>query len=300
MPPRKNPPDGATPVAAVTGIDAVVGARARSTRGSGRSRHVAASARGAAASVAPPAGVAAPDGAAAEAGAADDRPAATATSRAHLRRLRQYFRSAGWPCHDNLEIDLLVAGLAERAIRDAGGVETIRVTEAGLAALAGYRQQNRHALDSHDGLVERIAQQLVDEGRVVFRGVSLRAKVEAGWKPVRPDVFSIRNTSHDAYLAPFVHEVKVSRADLLTDLRNAGKRAGYQALSQQFWYVIAEGIAAPEEIPEDCGVIVAEPARLRMLRPSPVRDVRLVTLHWLQLAKARAEYGADDDGQLPL
>jgi hypothetical protein len=31
-----------------------------------------------------------------------------------------------------------------------------------------------------------------------------------------------------------------------------------------------------------------------------VRDVRLVTLHWLQLAKSRAEYGAHDDGQLEL
>ena len=227
-------------------------------------------------------------------------PSTATPGKVHLRRLRQYYRSAGWPCHDNLEVDLLVAGLVERSLPDAAGLESIRVTEAGLAALAGYRQQNRHALDAHDELVGRIARQLVDEGRIVFRGLALRAKVEAGWKPVRPDVFSIRNTSHEAYLAPFVHEIKVSRADLLTDLRKAGKRAGYQALSQQFWYVIAPGIAEPEEIPEDCGVIVAEPARLRMLRPSPARDVRLATLHWLQLAKARAEFGADDDGQLAL
>jgi hypothetical protein len=222
------------------------------------------------------------------------------TSRAHLRRLRQYFRSAGWPCHDNLEVDLLAAGLAERAPPDAAGVQAIRVTASGIAALAGYRQQNRHALDTHDTLVGQIAQQLVEAGRVVFRGVSLRAKVDTAWKPVRPDVFSIRNTSHEAYLAPFVHEIKVSRADLLTDLRNAGKRAGYQALSQQFYYVLAADIAEADEVPEDCGVIVAEEQRLRVLRPSPVRDVRLVTLHWLQLAKSRAEFGADDDGQLEL
>lgn len=222
------------------------------------------------------------------------------TSRAHLRRLRQYFRSAGWPCHDNLEVDLLAAGLAERAPPDAAGVQSIRVTESGIAALSGYRQRNRRALDTHDALVDRIARQLVDEGRVVFRGVPLRARVDTSWKPVRPDVFSIRNTSHDAYLAPFVHEIKVSRADLLTDLRNAGKRAGYQALSQQFYYVLATGIAEPEEVPQDCGIIVAEDQRLRVLRPSPVRDVRLVTLHWLQLAKSRAEYGASDDGQLEL
>lgn len=228
------------------------------------------------------------------------REATPPTSRAHLRRLRQYFRSAGWPCHDNLEVDLLVAGLVERSSPDTGGVQAIRVTEAGIAALSGYRQQNQRALDSHDALVTRIARRLIDEGRVVFRGVSLRARVEPGWKPVRPDVFSIRNTSHDACLAPFVHEIKVSRADLLTDLRNAGKRAGYQALSQQFYYVLAAGVAEPGEIPEDCGVIVAEPDRLRLLRASPVRDVRLLTLHWLQLAKSRAEYGAENDRQLEL
>ncbi len=221
-------------------------------------------------------------------------------ARAHLRRLRQYFRSAGWPCHDNLEVDLLVAGLVERAPPDAAGVESIRVTEAGIAALSGYRQQNRHALDTHDALVGRIARQLIDDGRIVFRGVSLRARVDAGWKPVRPDLFSIRNTSHDAYLAPFVHEIKVSRADLLTDLRNPAKRAGYQALSQQFYYVLTEGIAEPDEVPADCGVMVAGTERLRVVRASPVRDVRLATLHWLQLAKSQAEYGADDDSQLEL
>jgi hypothetical protein len=64
--------------------------------------------------------------------------------------------------------------------------------------------------------------------------------------------------------------------------------------------VITPGIARPEEIPADCGLIVAEPTGLQLLRPSPVREVRLATLHWLQLAKARAEFGAEEDGQMAL
>ncbi|WP_373684581.1 hypothetical protein [Ramlibacter montanisoli] len=37
-----------------------------------------------------------------------------ALTRAHGRRLRDIYRSAGWPCQDALEIDLLAAGMLER------------------------------------------------------------------------------------------------------------------------------------------------------------------------------------------
>jgi hypothetical protein len=42
-------------------------------------------------------------------------PDAEGLTRGHLRRLRQYFRSAGWPCQDNVELDLLDRGLVRRA-----------------------------------------------------------------------------------------------------------------------------------------------------------------------------------------
>lgn len=41
-------------------------------------------------------------------------------TRSHLKRLKLYYRSAGWPARDNLEIDLVVAGLAERRIDPNG------------------------------------------------------------------------------------------------------------------------------------------------------------------------------------
>ena len=77
-----------------------------------------------------------------------------------------------------------------------------------------------------------------------------------------PDVFSIRHTSVEAYLEPIVHEVKVRRADLLADLRRPCKREAYLQLGGECWYVIKEGIAEPEEIPAECGVLVAAPASL--------------------------------------
>ena len=57
----------------------------------------------------------------------------------------------------------------------------------------------------------------------------------------RPDVFSVRHTSVESYLQPMVHEVKVSRADLLSDLRHDAKRESYQWLSCETYYVFPAG-----------------------------------------------------------
>ena len=48
-----------------------------------------------------------------------------------MRRLREVYRSAGWPCLDTIEVDLLAAGLLQRdAIRapDGSWQDTLRVT----------------------------------------------------------------------------------------------------------------------------------------------------------------------------
>lgn len=55
--------------------------------------------------------------------------------RRHHQRLREVYRSSGWPCQDMLEVELLASGLLERRI-DTDGRETLRVTDAGLVQLA--------------------------------------------------------------------------------------------------------------------------------------------------------------------
>ena len=45
---------------------------------------------------------------------ATDTPAALRITRPHLRRLRQMWRSAGWPCQDLIEAELLSLQLLER------------------------------------------------------------------------------------------------------------------------------------------------------------------------------------------
>ena len=223
--------------------------------------------------------------------------AAAALTAVHRRRLRDVYRSAGWPCQDLLEVELLAAGLIER-VRGPLGHETLRVTEAGITALADTLQRNRARRDAHEQLVERIAREMTRAGRIAWRGLSLRAKVGDAWAMAMPDVFSIRHTSVEAYLDPVVHEIKVQRADLLSDLRSARKRAAYLQLGSECWYVIRAGIARPEEIPPDCGVIVADDSGLDVARPAPRRAMPMPFAVWMALARATPVDGwRHDDAQ---
>ena len=229
--------------------------------------------------------------------------------RQHARRLREVYRSAGWPCCDAIEVELLAAGLLER-VRSAHGHETLRVTDAGIALIATTLVVNRDALSRHEALVERVAREMTRAGRVVWRGLSLRARLvpaDEGGKPrwciARPDVFSIRNTSVEAYAQPVVHEVKVNRADLLSDLRKPDKRAAYLDLGGECWYVLgrdARGrpIGEPDEIPAECGVLIAQEDQLVVARAAVHRALpRMPFAVWMALAKAQPVAGFDDDLQ---
>ncbi|HYF20855.1 MAG TPA: hypothetical protein VEA40_23510 [Ramlibacter sp.] len=238
--------------------------------------------------------------------AADDPFAAL--SRAHARRLRDVYRSAGWPCQDLLEVELLAAGLLERVFAPSGH-ECLRVTPAGLQVLARTLAGNRARLSAHEALVEQVAREMGRAGRIAWRGLSLRALVPGAdatgpgqWCIARPDVFSIRNTSVAEYVEPVVHEVKVRRADLLADLRQQAKRAAYLDLGE-CWYVLgcdARGrcIGAAEEVPATCGVLVVEGGRLVVARAAPrPRRTALPFGVWMALAKATPVSGLDEDSQ---
>jgi hypothetical protein len=81
----------------------------------------------------------------------------------HARRLRALYRSAGWPCLEMVEIELLAAGLLQK-LTDPGGHERVRVTDSGIHYLASMAQNNRSGGQGH-------------------------------WKDCMPNVFSIRSGS---------------------------------------------------------------------------------------------------------
>jgi hypothetical protein len=225
--------------------------------------------------------------------------ASRALSALHRRRLREIWRSAGWPCQDLIEVELLAAGLLQRQ-RDGDGRESLRVTDAGIGVLAATLQKNRAARDAHEALVARVAREMQRAGRVVWRGLSLRAKVgagdDAGWAMAMPDVYSIRHTSVEDYVEPVAHEVKVHRADLLSDLRRPEKGQAYLQSSSQCWYVLREGIGGADEVPSAFGVIVARDSAMEVLRPAPKRAMKLPFAVWMVLARATPE-PLDDEAQ---
>ena len=247
-------------------------------------------------------------------------------SRLHCTRLMQVWRSAGWPCRDGIEIDLLAAQLLQIQ-PSADGRETLKLTEAGISALAEARKRLRRASSPHDRLAKRFAATLMASGRIVWRELPLRARIDSQsqsqsppaqaqaamrnaplwndapledsaaakvWRMARPDLFSVRNTTVEAYLHPMVHEVKFTRADLLSDLRHAAKRQAYQWLCSECYYVFPAAVAQADEIPEPFGVWVLhgdpevgrEDGRFEMLRPARHASCSLPFAVWLALAKS--------------
>ena len=266
--------------------------------------------------------------------------------RAHLRRLREIFRSAGWPCADMIEVELLAAGCLERCVGNQGH-ETLRVTDAGIQALALAHAGNKTARDPHECLVKLVADQLAREGRLAWRGLMLRAPLsralaccdgqgvpamegattdhappplweeckvdgtavhvlERTWCMAMPDVFSIRRSSVEAYLEPVVHEIKVTRSDLLGDLRKPAKRAAYLAMAGAVWYVLGEDakgrpIPKPEEVPPECGVLQLDRGSLVVTRSAPRRSIERLPFHvWMALAQAGPHIRLDSDEQAML
>ena len=227
-----------------------------------------------------------------------------ALTRIHAKRLREVYRSAGWPCLDVVEIELLAAGLLERVVKN-GGLECLRVTDAGINYLAESAANNRKAMSAHDALVDKVAQSMARDGRLVWKGLSLRAQLppsniesKTRWKMCMPDVFSIRNSSRQEYVEPIVHEIKVGRADLLGDLKLIDKRNAYLDIGGQCWYVLgcnAKGkpIGEPEEIPVECGVMVFAKDQLEVIRMSPKKEARGLPFSvWMALAKATPSVNA--------
>lgn len=233
-------------------------------------------------------------------------PTAVQLKRTHAKRLREVYRSAGWPFQDVIEVELLAAGFLER-VTSVSGHETVRVTDAGVLFLAGKAESNRRALSAHDQLLNQVALAMQRDGRIAWKGLCLRAWIPpvgegmpGHWKMCIPDVFSIRNTTVQAYLEPTVHEIKVSRADLLGDLKVIEKRQAYLDIGGQCWYVLGQDakgrpIGDASEVPQECGVLIAADGKLDVARMAPKRPAKgLPFTVWMALTKATPLYGGED------
>ena len=202
-------------------------------------------------------------------------------------------RPAGY--QDRVESELLAAGWLER-VRDDVGRETLpRVTEAGVRVLATTLQKNRARQDAHEALVARVADRDAARRAGGVARLALRARRWRGragatrWVTACPT--SIRSTARRwrDYAEPVAHEIKVHRADLLSDLRRPDKGRGHLA-SQPVLLCPALGHRFAATDPAGYGVISRRRRRWKWRdRRRGGRCGCLFRSLWMALARANAD-----------
>lgn len=99
--------------------------------------------------------------------------------RLHTKHLHEVCRSVDWLFLDTVEIKLIAAGLLEQVPEETGHA-TVRVTASGIAPLILSIQRNWQNRLAHEILANRIDQEILRYGRVVWTGLRLRTGLTAG------------------------------------------------------------------------------------------------------------------------
>jgi len=84
----------------------------------------------------------------------------------------------------------------------------------------------------------------------------------------------VMNVWPSSKYARYAFEIKVSRQDLMHELNHPEKRDWSMGISNEFWFVCAPGICTPDEIPENCGLMVVSKngKMLRSLKRAQFRE----------------------------
>lgn len=216
-------------------------------------------------------------------------------SKPQTRRLRLYFSRgarADVSSLDGTDLDLVGFGMLEIAHISSWATRVV-VTQAGLNVLHSCRQADITKRNVHHELGSRLAHYLRERGRVTWENIEFKNMVtessgEDGgyshWKLLRPDVFSILPTLNILTANPCVHEIKVSRADFLSDIANENKRVGYSKIAEAVYYVAPEGIIKETEVPVGFGLLVERAlGDFVLVRRPKKKAVSLEPHHYLNL-----------------
>ena len=207
-------------------------------------------------------------------------------TRRHLSRLRSYFqhRRPARGERDSIDLDLLRVGALNYIPLLPGHEDGLAVTSYGANLLANATAQARAERAPHHELGARLGAWLREQGRLVWENIEFRVDTDNGGRLARPDVFSLLATHNEKRIAPTVHEVKVSRADFLSDLRHPVKLAAYRAIASHIYFACPEGLIRREELPAGYGLLYerADGTWSTVKRPRK-SAVQLSTWHWMNL-----------------
>lgn len=216
--------------------------------------------------------------------------------KAQVARLRYYFVRKHANCaRDGTDLDLLGAKLI--SINTTKWSDYAEITELGIQVLHQHRQADLSARRVHHDLGGRLSEYLRKQGRITWENVEFRNRVKDEsinheyWQCVRPDVFSINPSLEPKYFNPCVHEVKVSRADFMSDMAKPKKHEAYAAMSEAVYYVAPEGIIQPAEMPKGYGLLVerSEGEFVLIKRPRK-RKIQLQAHHYLNMIIKPGQY----------
>lgn len=92
------------------------------------------------------------------------------------------------------------------------------------------------------------------------------------------------------------YEVKVSRADFLSEIRQPDKRAQALKISTEYSFATPQGLVKPDEVPDECGLVEVRYGKrgasyIETVKAAPRRDAPC--FHWREFAAmaARAKDG---------
>lgn len=203
----------------------------------------------------------------------------------HYERLRYYLANRVYSPRSmsNIDIDLLNYGWILPSTQP--GIKGFLASPLGIQAFKDLRRRQSTKFDTHNTLASRLAQYLQVRSRITYENIELRASYEGRVRPCRPDVFSLMCTYKATKLHPFIHEVKVSRADFLNEVKNERKLALYSQLAERVFFVTPQDMVERQEIQEPYGLIYeTKPNVFRLVkRALPNKVPRYRTAMWMRL-----------------
>lgn len=150
-------------------------------------------------------------------------------------------------------MDLLDAGFIQRLPPSEWAVgPRYALTARGEQAILALRRRAQQQRAPHHQMGTALAEWLHKQGRVTWENSAFEV---ANGAVVRPDVLSLVATLNPKRCQPVVHEIKVSRADFWSDVRDPSKRAGYFLLAPQVYYATPSGLVEASEVPAECGLL---------------------------------------------
>jgi len=86
------------------------------------------------------------------------------------------------------------------------------------------------------------------------------------------DAFALNTYPSKKYLR-ISYEIKSSRNDFMNEIKNPLKRDFGMSISNEFYFLCTEDFIKPDEVPENCGLMVLEANGLKIKKIAPYRDV---------------------------